>query len=154
MLCHVYVISHAMSCPCHLSCDVISMSCQWYHINFIMMDSRHVTSHHVMWSHVKVCHTASHVISPPSPPPYIRIYNELMNLTCGHLYIMVSDNMYNVHVVRHTSLANNFTSHATAMGSTVAKVFLTAHGMQWCLHTTSSKAGLSVGVTAPVLLFA
>ena len=137
----VYVVS----CVRHQSCDIISMSCQWYHINFIMMDSRHVTSHHIMWSHVKVCHITSHVIPPP---PYIRIYYELMNLTHGHLYI-VSDNMY-----VHTSLANNFISHATAMVSTVAKVLLTAHGMQWCLHTRSSKAGLSTGVTAPVLLLA
>ena len=107
--------------------------------------SRHIMSCGVMLRYVTSHHTS---YPPPPPPPYVHIYNELMNLTRGHLYI-VSDNMY-----LHTSLANNFISHATVMVSTVAKVFLTAHGMQWCLHTTSSKAGLSVGVTAPVLLFA
>ena len=112
--------------------------------------SRHIMSCGVMLRYV----TSHHTSYPPPPPPYIHIYNELMNLTHGHLYIMVSDNMYNVHVVRHTSLANNFISYATVMVSTVAKVFLTAHGMQWCLHTTSSKAGLSAGVTATVLLLA
>ena len=77
------------------------------------MDSQHVTS-----CHVESCLGMSHRITR-HPPPYIHIYHELMNLTRGHLYI-VSDNMY-----VHTSLANNFISHATVMVSTVAKVFLT-----------------------------
>lgn len=41
------------------------------------------------------------------------------------------------------------------MLSTVTDVFLTAHGMQWSLHTRQEvQQGLSAGVTAPVLLLA
>ena len=80
-----------------------------------------LTSRHIMSCGVMLRYVTSHIIPPP--PTYICIYNELMNLTHGHLYI-VSDNMY-----IHTSLANNFIGHATVMVSTVAKVFLTAHGI-------------------------